>query len=111
MATFLQVTAHGGYTTGEWSGEIAQCGWSFPIASDDPLTTAVTNADIEEPDYDDSTSSGSWAHGTFLRGFGGELLTEAVQTTIAGHVYDWLTAMKVYQMSTCLLYTSDAADE
>lgn len=97
MATFLQVTARGGFTTGAWSGEVAQCGWSFPVVDFDPLTTQVTNADIEEPTYDDAGGSGTWAYGTYLQGFAGDDLPQAAQQSVADAVYAWMNALRVYQ--------------
>lgn len=100
MATFLQVSARGGFTTGAWSGEVAQCGWSFPIVDFDPTATAVVNADIEEPTYDDTPASGSWAHGTYLQGFGGQDIPQAAQEDVADAVYAWMSAVHVYQVSS-----------
>lgn len=100
MATFLQVAVNGAYTSGTWSGETAQCSWALAIGDENPTTTPVVNQDIVEFAYDDSAGSGSWAHGNFTRGFGGDLLTEDVQKSIAGALWQWATDCARFQVST-----------
>lgn len=94
MATFLQVTAVGGYFSGTWSGETAQCNWTLIPADEDPRTTKVVNQDVVEFAYDDSAASGSWDHGNFTRGFGGDILTEDAQKAIANAVWEWMDDTK-----------------
>jgi len=97
MATFLQVTARGAFSSGAWSGEVAQCGWAFPIVDYNPTTQCLVNADIEEPTYDDTVASGTWAHGTYLQGFGGTDIPQASQEAVATAVYGWLQDIKPFQ--------------
>ena len=100
MATYLRATCQGFYTTGTWAGERAQCGYGLMIAEDDPETTPVVNATIGEWAYDDDSAVGAWDHGTYVRGFGGDLLDDTNQKVIANAFWSWMSGCKSFLAST-----------
>ena len=99
MATYLSVTGKGGYSTGSWSGEIAQCTWTLIVDTNDPTSTSVVNAGIPEFDFDDTASTGTWASGTFTQGFGG-VVDDVAQTAIASAVTTWFNAVDEWQVQS-----------
>lgn len=82
MASIVHGVLHGRFTSGAWAGEIAQVTHSFPVGTEDPTTTKLVNANIEEFDYNGDASTGDDAALSWQTGFSGDVDVNA-QKSIA----------------------------
>lgn len=82
MASIVHGVLHGRFASGAWAGEIAQVTHSFPVGTEDPTTTKLVNANIEEWSYNGDSTVGDNATLSWQTGFDGDVDVPA-QTAIA----------------------------